>query len=104
MASRAPRVHAAKVSSVLYLETVLKMGEYSLMKKKFGKPLTHAEIARHFRYSCPQTSYSKYTRIRKMIMKQSSGAIKLPHIRVNDIKPAKTVNEYEQLMTIVNRF
>ncbi len=104
MSSRAPRVHAAKVSSDVYLETILKMGEYSLAKKKFGKALTHAEIARHFRYSCAQTSYAKYSKIRKMIAKQSSGAIKLPHIRVNDIQPRKKSNEYEQLITVINRF
>lgn len=94
---------AKSVSNVLFLKTVLSMGQYDKKKNKFMKELTHTELANTFRYSNPQISYQKYRDIKIRLMNATNARIVLPNIPQNTARRGRK-SQINKLIEIVDQY
>lgn len=94
---------AKSVDSLVYLETVLKMGQYNRKKNKFFATITHEQLAKTFQYASATTSYVKYRDIRARIYNRTLGKIVLPQISVNGRKRGRKL-EVDKLIQIIEKY
>lgn len=97
------KIRAKSVNSIVYLETVLKMGQYDRKKNKFLNPITHEQLAETFRYASSSSSYIKYRYIRTAISNRSNGKIVLPNISMTGRKRGRRL-EVDRLIQIIESF